>query len=302
MVQKGTPVQGLPEAERPQGKPPQAASAAPGRRLRRSRSALRALIPRLAGAPNRKETEIMVLKQFTETNGPRAVMHTNMGDITIRLYPEVAPKTVENFVTLAKKGYYNGLIFHRVIKDFMIQGGDPTGTGAGGESIYGAKFEDECSRELHNFRGALSMANAGPNTNGSQFFIVQNGEAPTKDVEALAVQVACYELLNDAKRRVQMMQEALEDAPKIQAYIDEVNTRLNDYQSTGLPEDIKEYAAAIAEKYAEVGGTFHLDFAHTVFGQVIDGMKVVDDIANVRTARGDRPLHDVTIDSIDIIE
>ena len=115
----------------------------------------------------------MVLKQFTQCEGPRAIMHTNMGDITIQLYPEVAPKTVENFVTLAKKGYYNGLIFHRVIKDFMIQGGDPTGTGAGGESIYGAKFEDECSQELHNFRGALSMANAGPNTNGSQFFIVQ---------------------------------------------------------------------------------------------------------------------------------
>ena len=82
----------------------------------------------------------MVLKQFTQCEGPRAIMHTNMGDITIQLYPEVAPKTVENFVTLAKKGYYNGLIFHRVIKDFMIQGGDPTGTGAGGESIYGAKF------------------------------------------------------------------------------------------------------------------------------------------------------------------
>ena len=99
-----------------------------------------------------------------------------------------------------------------------------------------------------------------------------------------------------------MMQEALEDAPKIQAYIDEVNTRLNDYQSTGLPEDVKEYGTAIAEKYAEVGGTVHLDFAHTGFGQVIGGMKVVDDIANVRTARGDRPLHDVTINSIDIIE
>ena len=159
----------------------------------------------------------MVLKQFTQCEGPRAIMHTNMGDITIQLYPEVAPKTVENFVTLAKKGYYNGLIFHRVIKDFMIQGGDPTGTGAGGESIYGAKFEDECSQELHNFRGALSMANAGPNTNGSQFFIVQNSQAPTQDIDALAVQVACYELLNDAKRRVQIMQEALEDAPKIQA-------------------------------------------------------------------------------------
>ena len=243
----------------------------------------------------------MVLKQFTQCEGPRAIMHTNMGDITIQLYPEVAPKTVENFVTLAKKGYYNGLIFHRIIKDFMIQGGDPTGTGGGGESIYGAKFEDECSRELHNFRGALSMANAGPNTNGSQFFIVQNSQAPTKDIEALAVQVACYELLNDAKRRVQEMQEALEDAPKIQAYIDEVNTKLNDYQSQGLPAEVKEYAEEIAKKYAEVGGTFHLDFAHTVFGQVIDGMKVVDDIANVRTGRGDRPLHDVTIDSIDIL-
>lgn len=272
------PVPSLPAAGRPQGKPP-----SPHR-------------------PHRKEIKIMVLKQFTQCEGPRAIMHTNMGDITIQLYPEVAPKTVENFVTLAKKGYYNGLIFHRVIKDFMIQGGDPTGTGAGGESIYGAKFEDECSQELHNFRGALSMANAGPNTNGSQFFIVQNSQAPTQDIDALAVQVACYELLNDAKRRVQMMQESLEDAPKIQAYIDEVNTKLNDYQSQGLPEDVKEYATEIAKKYAEVGGTFHLDFAHTVFGQVIDGMKVVDDIANVRTARADRPLHDVTIDSIDIVE
>ena len=244
----------------------------------------------------------MILKQFTETDGPRAVMHTNMGDITLRLYPEVAPKTVENFLTHAKNGYYNGLIFHRVIKDFMIQGGDPTGTGAGGESIYGEKFEDECSRELHNFRGALSMANAGPNTNGSQFFIVQNSQAPTKDIDALAVQVTCYELLNDAKRRVQLMQEALEDAPKIQAYIDEVNARLNEYQSEGLPEKEKAYATEVAKKYAEVGGTFHLDFAHTVFGQVIDGMDVVDSIANVRTARGDRPMHDVTIDSIEIME
>ena len=101
-----------------------------------------------------------------------AVMHTTMGDISIRLFKDKVERTVTNFVELSKKGYYDGLIFHRVIKDFMIQGGDPTGTGCGGESIYGEKFEDEFDPELHNIKGALSMANAGPNTNGSQFFIV----------------------------------------------------------------------------------------------------------------------------------
>ena len=101
------------------------------------------------------------------------IMHTTMGDIKIRLFPEHAPKAVENFITHAKNGYYNGLKFHRVIKDFMIQGGDPMGSGIGGESIWGEPFEDEFCQELHNIRGSLSMANAGPCTNGSQFFIVQ---------------------------------------------------------------------------------------------------------------------------------
>ncbi|MBF6978710.1 peptidylprolyl isomerase [Tuanshanicoccus lijuaniae] len=112
-----------------------------------------------------------------ETN---VIMHTNKGDIELVLFKDQAPKTVENFVELAKKGYYDGVIFHRVIKDFMIQGGDPTGTGMGGESIYGESFEDEFSRELFNLRGALSMANAGPNTNGSQFFIVTSSMVPTQ--------------------------------------------------------------------------------------------------------------------------
>lgn len=107
-----------------------------------------------------------------------AVMHTNMGDVEIKLFPEHAPKTVENFTTHAKNGYYNGIIFHRVIKDFMIQGGDPTGTGMGGESIWGRPFDDEFTPELHNLRGALCMANAGPKTNGSQFFIVQASDVP----------------------------------------------------------------------------------------------------------------------------
>ena len=110
--------------------------------------------------------------------GPLATIKTNHGDMRIKLFPDHAPKTVANFIALSKDGYYDGVIFHRIIKDFMIQGGDPTGTGMGGESIYGESFEDEFSEELYNVRGALSMANAGPNTNGSQFFIVQNQHLP----------------------------------------------------------------------------------------------------------------------------
>jgi len=101
-----------------------------------------------------------------------AVINTNMGKIEIELFADKTPKTVENFVEHANQGYYNGIIFHRVIPNFMIQGGDPTGTGRGGESIWGEPFEDEIVPSLkHDVPGVLSMANAGPNTNGSQFFI-----------------------------------------------------------------------------------------------------------------------------------
>lgn len=120
-----------------------------------------------------------------------AIMHTSMGDISLRLFGDKAPKAVENFTTHAKNGYYDGLIFHRVIADFMIQGGDPNGTGTGGESIWGHSFEDEFDIDLRNYRGALSMANAGPHTNGSQFFIVQAGSVPEgmlQQMEGLAEQ------------------------------------------------------------------------------------------------------------------
>jgi cyclophilin family peptidyl-prolyl cis-trans isomerase len=101
-----------------------------------------------------------------------AIIKTSMGDIGIELFSDEAPKTVENFVGLAKKNYYNGVIFHRVIENFMIQGGDPTGTGRGGESAWGGKFKDEFSPKLtFDKAGLLAMANAGPGTNGSQFFI-----------------------------------------------------------------------------------------------------------------------------------
>lgn len=107
-----------------------------------------------------------------------AVMTTNMGVMKFRLFGDKAPKAVENFKTHAKDGYYNGIIFHRVIDGFMIQGGDPQGEGYGGESIYGKPFEDEFDLFYRNIGGALSMANAGPNTNGSQFFVVQRTKMP----------------------------------------------------------------------------------------------------------------------------
>ena len=180
-----------------------------------------------------------------------AVMHTNMGDISLRFFPEYAPKAVENFITHSKNGYYDGLIFHRVINDFMIQGGDPTGTGMGGESIYKRSFEDEFSKELHNIRGALCMANAGPNTNGSQFFIVQAKSVPEN------------------------MISQMKDMPE------------------SFPEDIVDY-------YESAGGTPWLDFRHTVFGQVFDGMDVVDNIAGVEVGNADKPINDVIIKSIEI--
>ena len=184
--------------------------------------------------------------------GPVAIIKTNHGDMKMKLFPEHAPKTVANFVALAKDGYYDGIIFHRIIPEFMIQGGDPTGTGMGGQSIYGDSFEDEFSEELYNVRGALSMANAGPNTNGSQFFIVQNSKIPYAQKEL---------------------------------------------ERGGWPKPI-------AELYAAKGGTPHLDHCHTVFGQIMDdaSYKVLDEIANVETGAQDRPVEDVVIETIEVVD
>ena len=120
---------------------------------------------------------------FNQLDAPQSgettlMMQTNFGDMKFRLFTDKAPKACENFITHAKNGYYDNLIFHRVINDFMIQGGDPTGTGMGGESIWGKAFEDEFDVDLRNYRGALSMANSGPDTNGSQFFVVQADRVP----------------------------------------------------------------------------------------------------------------------------
>lgn len=179
-----------------------------------------------------------------------ATIKTSMGDIKVVLFPDAAPKAVENFTTHAENGYYDGIIFHRVIPDFMIQGGDPLGRGTGGESIWGRPFKDEFSRDYHNLRGALCMANAGPNTNGSQFFIVQ---APSVDERFIPQMERLPDMFTD---------ESIED-------------------------------------YKQVGGTPWLDFRHTVFGQVFEGIEVVDAIASVERDSSDKPLEKVVINSIE---
>lgn len=184
----------------------------------------------------------------------KATIKTNKVDMTFELLPDAAPKAVENFVTHAKNGYYDGLIFHRVIKDFMIQGGDPTGTGCGGESIWGSPFQDEFNLEARNYYGALSMANSGPNTNGSQFFIVQAKDVPDSLLE-----------------------------------------QMEELKEQGYPQEV-------IDKYKEVGGTPWLDFHHTVFGNIIDGTDVLEDIASTRTGMGDKPVYDVVIETINIEE
>jgi peptidyl-prolyl cis-trans isomerase B (cyclophilin B) len=178
-------------------------------------------------------------------------IETTMGNVKIKLFPEYAPKAVENFVTHSEEGYYDGLIFHRVIKDFMVQGGDPNGDGTGGESIYGAPFEDEFSTNLYNLRGALSMANSGANTNGSQFFIVTK-----KSVDP-------------------SMKTEMEKA---------------------------EFPKEIIDAYDERGGTPWLDQRHTVFGQVVEGMDIVDKISETSVDAKDKPEEDIIIKDIKVVE
>lgn len=122
--------------------------------------------------PSREEQTVAAAQERKQVLGTSAIIRTTNGDIHMRLFPDAAPKAVENFITHSKNGYYDNLIFHRVIKGFMIQTGCPFGDGTGGESIWGDDFEDEFSREYRHDRPyTVSMANAGPNTNGSQFFI-----------------------------------------------------------------------------------------------------------------------------------
>lgn len=173
-----------------------------------------------------------------------AIINTDFGSIKVRLFSKEVPKAVSNFEGLSKRGYYVGTIFHRVIKDFMVQGGDPKGNGTGGESMWGKPFEDEINSQLIHLRGALAMANRGPNTNGSQFYIVQ---ASGVDKELLS--------------------------------------------QMGLGEEK-------AKMYQTYGGTPWLDGKYTIFGQVFEGMDIVDKIADSDVGEGNKPLKDIKITSI----
>lgn len=181
------------------------------------------------------------------------VFHTSKGDIKARLFPDSAPLAVTNFKALVKEGYYDGLIFHRVINDFMIQGGDPKGNGTGGESVWGEGFEYETNANLLHFRGALSMAHSSlPNSNGSQFFIVQGMQTVTQSM--------------------------------ISGY--------------GYDKKLSQKAQ---ELYCEKGGYFSLDGGYSVFGQVFEGMEVVDAIAGVETNASDKPLEDIVMTSVELV-
>ncbi|MBS5931704.1 MAG: peptidylprolyl isomerase [Clostridiales bacterium] len=200
----------------------------------------------------------------------------DFGSIKVKFFADKAPKAVENFVTHAKDGYYDGVTFHRIISEFMIQGGDPDGTGMGGESIWGENFEDEFSDDLLPLRGALCMANAGSNTNGSQFFIVQANPFVQEEVEQ-ALTNNGYELGK--------------------TYLDSYKTLMKAAYNIELSDEQ-------AKLYMEKGGTPWLFKAHTVFGQIYDDASydVLDAIANVEKSdeQNGIPAEKVIIETIKI--
>jgi len=220
--------------------------------------------------------ENLDLPQLKEPTGnePTATLKTNHGDIKIIFYPEYAPLACENFLTHAENGYYDGLKFHRVIEEFMIQGGDPKGDGSGGESIWGEDFAIEASPSLYHLNGAVSMANTSqPDSNSSQFFIVCNTYIG-RDKEM-------FEIIVNEEKDHEMFNKGLDSA---------------------LARKFS-YPKEILQAYADKGGAFQLDGGYSVFAQVVEGMDVVEKISKldkVADSRGkiEVPAEDVIIESI----
>lgn len=215
--------------------------------------------------------EAKKLTQFAELEKGDVIAEIvvkDYGTMKLRLFPEQAPKAVENFITHAKDGYYNNLTFHRILEEFMIQGGDPEGTGSGGESIWGTPFEDEFSDDLYPFRGALCMANSGSNTNGSQFFVVHADEGEVKRLSDLVLE----------KYKLSMI----------------------DYVQQGYSTTITQEEL---ESFLTYGGTPWLTRHHTVFGQLIEGFDVLDAIAATELSDpSGLPKTPVVIETIQISE
>ena len=219
------------------------------------------------------DTTTLLQAQMPADGEEIAVITTSEGVVKMRFFPEEAPKAVENFKTLAKDGYYDGLTFHRVIQDFMVQTGDPEGTGRGGESCWGEDFETEVSEKLHFYRGAVAMANAGPDTNGSQFFIVQ---------QKTVMEDALNALLEARDNNDEEIGVTLTDG--------------NYYTLSQLyPDEVLNY-------YSEQGGSVHLEYVfgngYSIFGQVFEGLDAVDAIAAAETDESDKPVKDIIIESI----
>lgn len=232
-----------------------------------------------------------------------AILSTTFGRIGIRLFPKGAPKTVANFKALIERGYYDGLSFHRIIKDFMIQTGDPNGDGSGGAAADGKDIPDEFDEKLLNLRGALAMANPGvEDRNGSQFFINQTAQN-------LYAEESCRQSLESYKQNYEGLVSSCREY--FEYYEEQLGSFYSDWETffhanypvAPLPDTVPE---EVWDLYNAHGGNVYLDGAwrnyggHTVFGQVFDGMEVVDAIASVTTDENDAPAYEVIIKKAEI--
>lgn len=222
-----------------------------------------------------------------------AVVHTSMGDFTMRFFPEQAPKAVTNFINLAKSDSYNNTTFHRVINDFIVQGGycgtdknSPNGT-----SSYGSEFEDEFCDKLFNIRGAVSMATSSKDSNGSQFFVNQTSAAVFKNKGG-------WSELENSWENVKTQLANYKDSNLLSAFIEKNGAKCCD--TAIIPQDVRTL-------YETYGGSPYLDGAYnavdmgqTVFAQVIEGMEVIDKIASVKVDKDNKPIDNVVIKSIEI--
>lgn len=225
-----------------------------------------------------------------------AIMYTNMGEISLRLFDKYAPKTVDNFIKLAENGKYNHCIFHRVIKDFMIQGGDfENANGTGGHTADGNTLNDEFCDKLVNLRGSVAMANSGKDTNGSQFFINQNNKKAFKESGGFTARISTW---NNTVKPYFVQNK--DNSAQLAQLVAQIGTQA--YDADVVPKEIQKLYDKNGGNPTLDGAYNAVDAGHTVFAQVYKGMDVVDKIAKVKTDSNDKPAKDVEIQTIEIKE